>query len=248
MRRDHGGCLTRLFEIVLFLMADPGSGCQASGAKSTVSPVPGQVTLQGHVPTVVTSGRDAETGDERVLVSSPAARSENRVTPVGRVSLTVEGSDAGRSAEPTVLGILQAKLNEQGIGHQVERGRDWCGEDGILMVGSHRLVIQVVTGVPDPSFWKSAKTTSASRVLSTLRAAELLENAIAMKARTIGESQARSTLLVIDARHAGALASAAVLADYARQFGDPAVRHQFSAVWIVGPTVPHTTRLGSRLP
>ena len=56
-----------------------------------VAPLAGDLAVGGHASTVIISGPGGDSGDDRVLVSSPAGRSESRVSSAGDLSVVVEG-------------------------------------------------------------------------------------------------------------------------------------------------------------
>ena len=211
-------------------------------------PLAGQLEIQGQTPTLIIAGPDPENGDDRVMVSAPAFQSQSSVTRAGDISLRVTGGDAGQLGEPTVLHIFQSKLKQEALGYTLEAGSNQHGEDGILVVGSQRRVVQIVTGVTDPSFWTNARKGSASRRFTIAQAAEILNTAIVKKAERTVASQALKTVLLIDARQAAPLSSSVVLSEFVDRFGDPAAKYGFSSVWVVGPTANLTARLGGALP
>ena len=213
-----------------------------------ISPGAGGADLRGLAPTLVIAGPDPGTGDNRVLLSAPAGRSESRVTPIGDVSVNVERGDPGRSGEATVMHILADKLRQLGIDCTIAPGVDDRGEDGVLVAGERRLTVQVVTILAEPEFWSQAKRRSASRKMTAADAAEVLRSTIDKKGKTIAPAQARTILLAIDARYAASLISDSVLLEYTGRSPSQISTYAFASVWVVGPTADQTKRIGDGWP
>lgn len=204
--------------------------------------------IQGHPPATIIEGPDAATGDKRITVNSPGAKSESRLTDAGEMSVAVEGVEAGRKSEPWAVKTLCAKLKQLGLAVTRLPGEDHRGEDAVLKVGESTYVVQVTTTPSANAFWRDASASSAMRQVTIQQALEWLREAIDAKAQTIPLAQRGAMMLAIDARHAGLLAQEQVAARYITQFDPPALEYGFASVWVVGPTVKYCVRLGDGTP
>jgi hypothetical protein len=139
-----------------------------------------------------------------------------------------------------VLSVLVAALNGQG--HQVNRkrgARDDRGEDGLLVVDGHQIEVQV-TMPTDSEVWETLNATGASSPEADLRAqVGFVRRALERKA-----NKAKGALVALDATHFGALVGRALVDAYLAEYRSPVEEFSFRDVWIVGPTVRSTVRLG----
>jgi hypothetical protein len=120
------------------------------------------------------------------------------------------------------------------------------GEDGILVIASQRVTLQITTAPRDPSFWRDANTApSAATDVAVDHAAHWVHDSLAHKAASLSTIHKAQMILAVDAAHFGPLASQEVVTSYVSQFGEPRQEFGFGAAYIVGPTPSSTTRLGT---
>ena len=174
--------------------------------------------------------------DERTVdYSSPQGARSTATLAGDRVGLSVAGPvDVGKRGERRVIDLVLATLREAGFAAAEAPGRDDRGEDHVLLIGSDRIVLQVVSLPRDPEFWRAVASGTASADVALSRAVEWIDETIRAKAK-YGEDLKRTMLLAIDAAHAGVLGSEVCVKAYLGEHGDPAERHGFAAVWLVGP-------------
>ena len=231
-------------------IAPTANACAVCGASTPFSlaaePRSFQVNL--HPPATIIEGLDAATGDKRIIVNSPGAKSETRLTDVGEMSVSVEGIEAGRKSEPWAVKTLCTKLKHSGLAVSRLAGEDHRGEDALLKVGETTYVLQLITTPNAQDFWREAHAASAMTQATIEQAIGWLRDAIEMKVQTIPPAQRRAMVLVVDVRHAGLLAQEQVTELYVARFGPPAREHGFSSVWVVGPTAKYCVRLGEGNP
>jgi len=225
----------------------PRCGCAAG---TVVTPGPGEVRAQTYAPTKIQAGSDPATGDSMIMVDDPSGvRSEARRTAAGTVSLVVEGAaNVGRGGEARLAETLRSKLQELGLKVSITSGADHRGEDALMHLGADTLVLQMATTPSAPAFWREARRGSAVKQVEAQRAVQWLRTTIDDKALAIPPTQRTNTVLAVDARHAGVLATSPVLDEYMRQFGGPAEEYGFASVWVVGPTTPYCARIGKGVP
>jgi len=229
----------------------PANGpCPACGAPRAFRMVlePGNYIVEGHSPAIIIDGPDPASGDLRIRVNSPGGTSETRLSPSDQMSLVVEGAEAGHKSESWAVDTLRAKLNEQGLQVAVTSGADDRGEDRLLRVQDHTYVVQVATTPGVPSFWREASVSSATTQVALQQAVDWLHDTVEAKARDIPRVQRVSTILAIDARHAGLLARDSVADLYMSRFGSPSQEHGFASVWVIGPIPRYCVRLGDGVP
>ena len=172
------------------------------------------------------------------------------MTQDGQVSLNVDGArNIGRRGEPQALKTLRQRLQAGGLGVSIQTtARDDRGEDAILSVGSVSYTVHFVTSPSVPEFWREASVSSAVTRVQAEQAVQWLRSSLEMKASSSPREQRVTTLLAIDVRHAGVLASKSVIDAYLTMFTPPAQEFAFASVWIVGPTPQHCARLGEGRP
>jgi hypothetical protein len=229
----------------------PSEGiCRECGRKHFVLRAePGQIQYTGYPPAIVIDGKDPETGETHIRVNSPDATSEARVSPTGEIRLQVEGAEAGRKSELWTIKTLRQALRSSGIAASKLEAADSRGEDAVFRVENVDYVVQVATTPSVPEFWREASTSSARTEVGRQKGVEWLRQTIENKAAVIPPSQRATTILAVDARHAGVLAAdPLVAASYCSQFNSPACEYGFASVWIVGPTTKHCVRLGDGIP
>jgi len=110
------------------------------------------------------------------------------------------------------------------------------------------LTLQITTVPSAPEFWRAAHRSSARTEVSEQHAHEWLRTAIATKAARLPQRQRASTVLAIDARHAGVLGTPALIDRYLASFGSPSSEFGLASVWVVGPTPKYCRRVGSGSP
>lgn len=210
---------------------------------------PGTFRWEAFPVSIIVASTDPATGDARIRVEAPGMRSEGHLSPEGRVSLAVEGAgEIGKAGEARATKTLRHKLQADGLTISTHTGRDGHGEDGLLSVGDVRYTLQLVTTPSVPAFWREAHVGSAMTQVETQQAVEWVRATLLGKAGSIPPAQRPHTVLAIDARHAGVLATTPILEAYANRFGAPAGEFGFASVWLVGPTVQHCARIGEGTP
>jgi hypothetical protein len=183
-------------------------------------------------------------------VHDPAGTtSEARHSGDGTVSLEIRGTgNIGKRNEGRVVETLAQRLAQDGVTAMVSRGLDDRGEDGILRIGTREFVLQITTAPVAPDFWKQANLSSARTDVPEPHAASWIRDAIIKKAAVLPKAQLGSTILAVDARHAGVLALSRLLGEYLRIYGRPEAEFGFASIWIVGPTADQCERLGGGYP
>jgi hypothetical protein len=233
------------------IVPDGVAACTSCGRvlHRVLNPESGAYKITGFAPSIIIDGPDAQTGDAVVRVNDPAVYSEARLTPGGRVTLLVQGAGGvGRSGERSVNDSLRERLRSDGIDVSLSAGVDGRGEDGLLRSSASTFVVQMVTTPSAHEFWREASMGSATTNVDLLSAAGWLRSTLERKAAVIPPAQRATTLLAIDARHASVVGHKVVVDQYLEQHGDPANEYRFASVWIVGPTVRQTTKLGTGYP
>jgi hypothetical protein len=202
-------------------------------------------------PTIIIDGPDAATGDAVIKVSAPGATSETRLSKEGLVSLKVQGAgEIGRRGESQALKTLRQKLQADGLAVTLSKdaARDARGEDAILTAGNERYVVQFVTAPGAEKFWQHASAGSALTQVQIQGAVDWIRTALDKKAYGTRPAQWTDTILALDARHSGVLATPPILENYLSRYSSPAVEFGFASVYVAGPTVPYCARLGEGTP
>jgi len=170
-------------------------------------------------------------------------RSLSKTNSTGDACVDLSGPlDVGRQNEPRVLKTLIQKLREGGAQvSRLEGAVDADGEDGRLKIDGRDTVVQVVSMPPNGPLWrdlvdrgKSSWSGSRDEVVQFIR-----------KALDLKRPKAAGSILVLDASHMGAPIGPRLVSAYLEQHGPPEAEFPFEAVWIVGPTVGSTIRLGA---
>jgi len=217
----------------------------------TVPAGPAALRFEVFAPSIIIDGTDKATGDTVIKVSAPGATSEARLSHDGRVSLTVEGAgEVGTKGEPQALKTLRQKLQADGLAVTVSReaARDARGEDAILTVDDRRYVVQLATAPGADKFWQDASAGSALTQVQMHSAVGWIRAALSKKVYGTRPAQWADTILALDARHSGVLATPPILESYLSRYSSPAVEFGFASVYVVGPTVPYCARLGEGTP
>lgn len=227
------------------LLPEP-EACPACGSdRRQVSVTPlgvGAFGLTGSLGLVMDEPGTAERPHAIVVQSPLGARSEARLSADGRVTLQATGPvDIGTRGEPQVHDVLIARLRAEGFLVEVMRGADdKRGEDGLLVIAGARRTVQVTAVPGSPTYWREAAQGSASTSVDAARAIEWMRGAIESKAHIDDRA---STILALDARHAGILADPGLADRYRDMYTSPVTEFGFAQVWVVGPTASHCTRL-----
>lgn len=231
-------------------MPSTGSKCPSCGKVGyLLNAEAGSLKVVGFPPSIIVEGTDPVTQDTFVRVDDPHVLSEARLTPEGSVTLGVKGAKGvGRPAQQNVTAVLYDKLKATGLAPSFKEGVDSRGEDALLLIDGTELVVQIVTTPSVPAFWREASVSSASTQVGLQRAADWVHGTADQKAQSMSSDQRRRTVLAIDARHASIVARPEVTNTYLSKYPDPQVEYGFASIWIVGPTVRQTVRLGSGLP
>lgn len=199
----------------------------------------------GNVGTV-TEERDAVGGQFLVRTRTPeGARSDELLTD-GAMSITIHGpTQTGRNGEPRALDTLLSRLRQEGHQLVFEPGRDECGEDGILLFQHERLTLQVVSVPSIPKLWHDANRDSATICVPLADATRWIRDAVYAKFTKTSPAERATTIVVLDAGLAGVLSAHEVADAYLGLHGDPHLEFGFASVWLVGPTLSTTRRLGT---
>jgi hypothetical protein len=228
-----------------------GESCLTCGRedRGIVAAKPGTLRFEGFAPTIVVAGPDPTSGDSKIEVSAPGVTSEARLSQDGQVSLKVKGAqDIGRKGEPQALKTLRQRLQADGLVASTHGGSDNRGEDAILVVGSAQYTVQLVTSPSDPDLWRKASRGPALVDADLEYAIGQIRCSLEMKAKGTPQVQRVNTVFALDVRHAGILASKAILDAYLSRFQSPSDEFGLSSVWMVGPTPQYCARLGDGRP
>jgi hypothetical protein len=152
-----------------------------------------------------------------------------------------KGIEIGRVGESSALGVLTEALTRQGCEVRLLEGaKDASGEDGLLLIDGERRVVQFVTVPVDTSLWKSLNKNAVAGFEGTKSEAVALVRAAFKLKRT----RAKGTVLVLDAAHAGVLASPGMVEAYQAAHGDPVKEFSLHQAWILGPTARSAFQFG----
>lgn len=228
-------------------MAISGSACPSCGSMDVTVLAQGVEARSavGNVGTVAEEGHISD-GEFRVRVQTPGgARSEGHLT-AADLSLKAGGAiEMGRKGEPRVVATLLAKLNQgEAQAELVPGAEDERGEDSILRIQGERRILQVVSVPSAREFWRDASRSTAEMSASVPDAVTWLRETITAKSSKTPPAERSKTILALDAVHAGVLARDEVMDAYHQLHGDPEDEFGFAGIWLVGPTVSTTTRLG----
>ncbi len=233
---------------------DPAaSHCGRCGPGTSVSIRPdpaGAIVAGAGLGGVVIHGPDKATGDAIISVDDfRGTVSEARTSQAGAVVLSVRGSaGVGKENQAPVGRLLRQRLLENGVDVDISEGADEFGEDLIMKVGDRSLSVQITVVPGDGSFWRTASNAQASRECSIAEAVEWLRAAIVRKVGRTPRADRGRTVLVLDVKHIGVLATGHARQIYLNRYLCPASEHGFASVWIVGPIVEYCERLGSGSP
>lgn len=166
----------------------------------------------------------------------------------GSVTLDVQGTaDVGRSGESQAIEVLISALADQGVTTVRRPAEDQRGEDAVLSISSQDFTVQLVTVPGNTEFWREAAVGSASTEVPAQAAAGWVRESILKKVGSIPPDQRPTTLLALDARLAGVVATRAVVSAYLADFPPPRTEFGFAATWLVGPTASTSTQLGGAM-
>ena len=195
----------------------------------------------------VAEERDAFGQQLRIRTQTPGGARSHELLVDGAVSLNIHGpTQTGRRGEPRVLDTLLSRLRQEGHQPVLEEGpRDGHGEDGILLLEGKRLTLQVVTVPRDAKLWHDANRDSGTMSVTVADAANWIRDAVLVKLTKTSPAERAKTILVLDAGHAGVLSADEVTDAYLALYGDPHVAFGLASIWLVGPTLSTTTRLGT---
>jgi len=198
----------------------------------------------GSLGLVAQSGTPADSS-YRLQVQTPAGTRSDARLERGMVTVEVQGaSDVGRRGEPQALDTLAQVLQNQGFRAKLLGGRDAYGEDAVLSESTQEYTVQVVTIPLASAFWQAAATSSAQTRVSSGSAAEWVREAIVAKMRNTSPAERPSTLLALDARHAGVVGTQEVVAAYLSKYPAPSSEFSVACTWLLGPTPSTSTQVG----
>lgn len=209
------------------------------GARQTF---PDGSVATGYAATLILGKNDPQTGHQGLVVSTPGATSETRLSPSGDFSIRVTGAyGLGEDGESRVKRILGQRLRMDGVAFAFEPGINSAGEDGTLILEGRRFVLQITMALRRERVdWAAASAGPATASASIDDVAEWIDEVIISKA---SKANPTDTVLALDANHLGVMASDALVTRYRERFRSPALRFGFAAVWLVGPTVERCLRL-----
>jgi hypothetical protein len=153
--------------------------------------------------------------------------------------------DVGTRGEQRVLACITAFLTMECNPPTLLHADDRVGEDRVLRINTAIVTLQIVAATPDESFWHSVSKGAAETRVELLEAAGWIDATICKKAGKYSAELRSTMLLAVDVGHMGVLADSAFDKIYLDAYGDPATRHGFGGVWLVGPTESHVLRLGT---
>jgi hypothetical protein len=203
----------------------------------------GNYGLTGHpIGTVVESPPDHPVGRRVEYRPASGGQAVSDTDSAGSFTADLSGPlERGKSNEERVMEVLAAALKQQG--HEVSRkrgARDEDGEDGLLVIDGRQTETQIVTMPVDPEVWEMLNAYGASSRTGDLRAqVGLIRGALKHKAY-----KAKGALVALDATHFGALVGRALVDVYLAEYRSPVEEFSFLHVWIIGPTVRSSVRLG----
>lgn len=167
------------------------------------------------------------------------ASSSSEFDPLRGFTLSAVGrSDVGTRGEPQVVRILVKHFARQGLPAKEVKPRDpqerrrWDAAkiDAKLRIGSDEFDVQITAVPGDAEHWALASRGHATRTGDVRGAAKLIQVSIDRKRNA---ASARM-ILALDARHAAVVVEAEVIAEYAKNFGEPGAAG-FAAIVLVGP-------------
>jgi hypothetical protein len=220
-----------------------GVPCSTCGRRDFILKAePGEIKITGFPTGMIVEG-DPNNPLGRRVENRPASggASDSSTAADGSFQATLSGTlDRGRAGESHVIKILFNKLRESESDIYIDdSARDDFGEDGILVVKSRRIPLQIVTVPNSPPVWKALNVQKTAALSGDQAAAvSLLRDAIVAKSL-----KARGTVVALDLTHIGAIANRTLVEAYLAAFGDPMAEFSFEAVWLVGPTPRSTVEL-----
>jgi len=199
----------------------------------------------GNVGTVAEE-RDDSGATFRIRTRTPEGASSHELLADGVVSLDIRGpTQMGRKGEARAIDTLLSRLRQDGYQPALEEGRDDHGEDAILLLQGERLTLQLVSVPGIPTLWRDANRDSAMTAVPVADAVKWIRDVVLAKSTNTSPAERATTIVVLDAGHAGILSAHEVVDAYLTSHGDPRIEFGLAGVWVVGPTASTTTRLGA---
>jgi hypothetical protein len=209
-----------------------------------LKPLGGEIiAISEHPPGLVADAPRTANTPHTITVQTPlGARSEARFTHDGGVEVRFTGKpDVGTRGEARVRDTLLEKLRSEGRdAHYVDGAENHRGEDGRLLIGGRPFNLQVTTVPADRDFWGQASRSSSLTRVEAEAAVAWIRKAVVAKSTLDGRE---TTILALDAQHAGVLSDEGIADVYRKTFGSPSQEFRFAQSWIVGPTASHCTQL-----
>lgn len=155
--------------------------------------------------------------------------------------------DIGRPGENRVITCIKNHLTKTEKSYREIKSQDNLGEDGVLIIGNEKVIIQIVTMKPNDTFWKDVVHGKGEFTFNLNEAASRIMSTISRKARHYKnkDNSTKNMLLAIDVGHFGTLASSEFTDLYLSNYMDPATEFGFGAVWLIGPTENNIFYLGT---
>lgn len=188
---------------------------------------------------VVADSRHGNT--ESVDYSSPEGlRSVSTLGPDG-VQLEMHGTAGlGRPGETRVIELLADMIRSEGRSVTVHPGADADGEDGIFHLDGARVLVQCVSAPLAQEFYRAAFAGSATTSGDLEVARGWVVGAIEQKAQRCSADAKAGTILGIDVRHVGVLASSVAINS---ALTSKAAESGFLGVGLIGPQSSRVTWL-----
>ena len=191
----------------------------------------------GQIGTVVETSSEDE---QCIKYISPAGAQSNSSLTGHFLTISVKPPiDIGRRGESRVLACIKNNLIKVGKNlrepQASEKAKDNRGEDGVLIIDEHRIVLQIVTIRPDENFWRNVAKGEGVANAEISEVLKWINNTISNKAKLYENSFKLSMLLAIDVGHMGVIASELVGSLYIDAYGDPTIQYGFGGIWLIGP-------------
>ena len=157
-------------------------------------------------------------------------------------------STIGRAGESRAIEMTKSLLELQGFAVSLKPSLDSHGDDRIFSIGGMDYSGQVTSIPGAPEFWREAKQTSTSTVVTPQHAASWLDDGIEKKAQGMTSQQHSRTILILDAHEWGdRLAGPEVVSYLMATDVNPAQRFGFAGISIAGNSPSNSTWLGGSL-
>ena len=183
--------------------------------------------------------------DGRKIDSRPASggRSVSKISGKCAYKVDLSGSlEPGRPNEKQVMKVLKQLLEAEGKDVSPRNdAQDDRGVDGVMDINGNTVEVQIVTLPAGSSLWyKLANDQNVSLIGDRYQAVSLIRDALERKA-----NKYKGDYLVHDSSHEGVFADTNLVDGYISKYGNPADEFSIKEVFIIGPTVKSSIRLGA---